>query len=138
VVGRQLHSRRPLHAGRSWDWPAWPSDRSQRNGSPVEHQAHPETGAPITGEEIPGWQHFMARVLELCEALHFLDYIGWDIAITEDGFQIIEGNSPRTCGCLQIQGPLLANPHVWRFYEAHGVVRAPRACVDALAGARCS
>jgi hypothetical protein len=35
----------------------------------------------------------MARVLELCEALHFLDYIGWDIALTEDGFQIIEGNS---------------------------------------------
>jgi hypothetical protein len=54
------------------------------------------------------------------------------------GSRSSRATATRTCGCLQIQGPLLANPHVRRFYEAHGVVRAPRACVDAPAGARCS
>jgi hypothetical protein len=94
------------------------------DGSPIEHNAHPETGTPIAGEEIPGWRRLADKVLEICEALHFLNYIGWDIVVTEDGFRVIEGNSHPNMRMLQIQRPLLADPRIRRFYEVHGVVRA--------------
>lgn len=54
---------------------------------------HPDTGKQILGFQIPYWK----EVLELTErALRHIDginFVGWDICITENGPIIIEGNS---------------------------------------------
>ena len=54
--------------------------------------AHPTTGAPITGRRIPMW----AEVLEVARRAHlaFVDQIvvGWDVAVLSEGPQLIEGN----------------------------------------------
>lgn len=57
-----------------------------------EHSIHPLTGKPITGFVIPFWN----EVIELAEkaALHTPENrsVGWDIAVTSEGPELIEGN----------------------------------------------
>ena len=54
-------------------------------------EQHPDTGVAIRGFQVPNWQELLRFTEEA--ALHYpLKYVGWDIAICEDGFQIIEAN----------------------------------------------
>lgn len=46
----------------------------------------------------------------------FLKYVGWDIAITDDGFKIIEANSLTSLGVLQRQGGYLDDPRLRRIF----------------------
>lgn len=52
---------------------------------------HPDTGTPIAGV-LPNWQLVREKVLDICRYLGELEYLGFDIAITEEGFQVIEIN----------------------------------------------
>ncbi|WP_421947807.1 sugar-transfer associated ATP-grasp domain-containing protein [Phaeodactylibacter xiamenensis] len=53
---------------------------------------HPITGVDIVGFQIPYWQ----ETLDMCKSAALLDTrnrsIGWDVAITDDGPELIEGN----------------------------------------------
>ena len=53
---------------------------------------HPVTGEPIEGFPVPGWD----KVINLARSAALLvpgnRSVGWDIAITEDGPELIEGN----------------------------------------------
>lgn len=57
-----------------------------------DQEFHPVTGVKITGFKIPFWN----RVIDLCRkaALHRPENrsVGWDIAITEKGPELVEGN----------------------------------------------
>ena len=63
---------------------------------------HPDTGKQITGFRIPYWK----EAIELTEkALRFydgIDFVGWDLCITEDGPMIVEGNSKPAFGDIQL------------------------------------
>ena len=52
---------------------------------------HPDTKTPIAGE-LPNWALVKEKVLAICRYLSELEYLGFDVAITEDGLQIIEIN----------------------------------------------
>ena len=58
-----------------------------------EHVTHPDTGIKFQGTKYP----FFFEVLELCSKAHmtlpYIKSIGWDIALTENGLTIIEGNN---------------------------------------------
>ncbi|KKO49309.1 hypothetical protein VT06_07290 [Arsukibacterium sp. MJ3] len=60
---------------------------------PVHISQHPDTGAVLEGALVPLWDE-MSEIAK-ATALKFLPLrsIGWDIAVTTDGIQIIEGNS---------------------------------------------
>ncbi|MCI4647566.1 sugar-transfer associated ATP-grasp domain-containing protein [Phaeodactylibacter sp.] len=53
---------------------------------------HPITGVDIVGFQIPYWQ----ETVEMCKSAALLDTrnrsIGWDVAITDEGPELIEGN----------------------------------------------
>jgi hypothetical protein len=72
--------------------------------------AHPDSGAVIMGRRLPDW----AEVKRLAVAAHrefkTLPTIGWDLAITEDGPVIVEGNSEWGTNVVQMahQKPLEA------------------------------
>lgn len=83
---------------------------------------HPETGAPITGTHIPHWAMVVARMLDLARTFPFLKYVGWDIAVTEDGFRILEGNNFTNVNLFQVHAPLLADPRIAAFFRRHRVV----------------
>ena len=55
--------------------------------------AHPETGAAIAGRMLPHWPTVKRVALAAHREFGALPSIGWDIAITDDGPVIVEGNS---------------------------------------------
>lgn len=74
-----------------------------------EHVIHP-SGRDLTGLKIPSFNEIKDKVLEISNSFPFLKYVGWDIAITEKGFKIIEANSLTSLGILQRKGGYLDDP----------------------------
>lgn len=79
---------------------------------------HPDTGAlgsqawrSATGRQ--WWQGSCARLAAMPESR----YVAWDVAITRDGFSIIEGNS-RADVIFQGHGPLLLDERVRKVFAA--------------------
>ncbi len=56
------------------------------------YEKHPDTGEPIIGFSIPMWSQVIAMVEEAAEVIPQVGYVGWDVALTEAGPVIIEGN----------------------------------------------
>lgn len=92
-------------------------------GDAVWYERHPDTGAPIEGVRLPGWGRFRDRLMLLCREMSYIPYVGWDIALTERGFTVIEGNNYPDV-TFQFFFPMLADARVRRFYERHGVLRS--------------
>ena len=44
--------------------------------------------------------------------------IGWDMLMTDDGYSILEANSPPGITVWQVHAPLLRDPRVARFFAA--------------------
>ncbi len=55
-------------------------------------EVHPVTGVAITGYQVPLFDEVKALVETLARRVPTMPYIGWDIAITESGPVVIEGN----------------------------------------------
>lgn len=53
---------------------------------------HPGTNIKMPGLTIPFWDEVKALVIEAHQMLPQIRYIGWDVAITENGPELIEGN----------------------------------------------
>ncbi len=53
---------------------------------------HPDTGTEIAGITIPHWPVICEKVAQICQLFPELEYLGFDVAVTEDSFQIMEIN----------------------------------------------
>jgi len=53
---------------------------------------HPDTGIQIIGAQIPKWEELLALVEELVKIIPEQKYVGWDLALTTNGWCMIEGN----------------------------------------------
>lgn len=64
---------------------------------------HPVTMSQIEGLVIPDWSEVVSQVVKLHSKLRFtgLNFIAWDIALTDNGIKIIEANA--SCGMKFIQ-----------------------------------
>jgi len=58
-----------------------------------EVEIHPVTGMKIKGYRMPQWEELKAMLEEAARMLPGLRYIGWDVAHTDRGWCIIEGNT---------------------------------------------
>lgn len=54
---------------------------------------HPDTKIPIVGYKIPYWQEALAMAEELARIMPEVRYVGWDLALTDNGWVMVEGNS---------------------------------------------
>jgi hypothetical protein len=54
---------------------------------------HPTTGRPIAGFCLPHWHEARELVCKAAQLFRPLRAIGWDVAITQDGALLMEGNS---------------------------------------------
>jgi hypothetical protein len=72
------------------------------------HDAHPLTGAPITGRILPFWPEAMALAVRAHAAFAEWAVIGWDIAILDEGARLIEGNKGPDVDLIQrpLRGPI--------------------------------
>lgn len=68
------------------------------------------------GMVIPNFKIIQEKILEISNSFPFLRYIGWDVAITETGFKIIEANSLTSLGILQREGGFLDDQKLCKFY----------------------
>ncbi len=57
------------------------------------YNEHPETRAKIKGFQIPYWEDIIKMVNEASSIVPEIKYVGWDIAVTNNGPIIIEGNT---------------------------------------------
>jgi hypothetical protein len=83
-----------------------------------ETDHHPDTGAPIAGVVVPGWPEVRATVLRAMHAFPYLRYVGWDVAVAEDGVCLIEGNNTPFLAFF-LYRPLLRQAPLARFIRAY-------------------
>jgi len=54
---------------------------------------HPHSAVVLAGAPAPGWDEARALALRAAEAFSPLRTVGWDIAVTDDGPVLVEGNA---------------------------------------------
>jgi hypothetical protein len=54
---------------------------------------HPHSGVVLAGAPAPGWDEARDLALRAAEAFDELRSVGWDVAVTEDGPVLVEGNA---------------------------------------------
>lgn len=67
----------------------------------VEDLSHPNSGVRLKGLQIPNYSFIKDTILEIVDQNPYLKYVGWDIAVTENSFKIIEANSLTTLSTIQ-------------------------------------
>ena len=65
---------------------------------------HPSTQQVMIGFQIPNWDQVISMVKEAAAIPEHLRYVGWDVAVTEDGCEIIEANASQGCNGMQQDG----------------------------------
>lgn len=65
---------------------------------------HPGCDKLVVGMKIPMWNRVLEVVTEAAKKIPQIRYIGWDIAVTNDGVEIIEGNHDPYTGTFEIMG----------------------------------
>lgn len=64
---------------------------ASKKGEPMTH--HPDSGLPLIGFQVPRWKEALEFAKQLCYVVPENRYTGWDIALTDEGWVMIEGNS---------------------------------------------
>lgn len=65
---------------------------------------HPSTQMKMIGLQIPNWEQVTETVMAAAAIPKRLRYVGWDVAITEEGCELIEGNFLQGCNGMQLDG----------------------------------
>ena len=65
-------------------------EATDKNG--VLYKKHPISGVTIEGFQIPCWEEAKKLVIEAAKMSEHVRYVGWDVAMTENGPTLIEGN----------------------------------------------
>lgn len=68
------------------------SGPGRNNTDMQEYVRHPGSGCFMPGFQVPCWEAVLACVKESMELVPGLGYVGWDIAVTPAGPELIEGN----------------------------------------------
>lgn len=53
---------------------------------------HPDSGTRYQGEQIPRWEELLTLARDMALAMDGMTYIGWDMALTDDGWEPVEAN----------------------------------------------
>ena len=62
------------------------------NNSLEKYLFHPDSNVPLIGFQVPNWQMVISTAEGAAKVVPGVQYIGWDIAVTEEGTALIEGN----------------------------------------------
>ena len=82
---------------------------------------HPDSQTQIAGKVIPNWETLKREVVELTNKVPYLNFVAWDILLTEEGFCVIEGNASSGCGIFQMEQGV-RNSELGDIYRSYGVI----------------
>lgn len=80
------------------------------------HTVHPDTGATVAGQIVPGFMELLDLLLATCRRHPYLAYVGWDVVITDSGPVVLEANYGSGLQ-LQLHGGFLRNRRFAKFVE---------------------
>jgi hypothetical protein len=83
---------------------------------------HPDTNAPLVGFAVPFWHELREMMLSFHRENPAFDCVGWDIAITEDGPLVVEGNHNPSLRVALMHRNLSEEPAFREFLVARGVL----------------
>ncbi len=63
---------------------------------------HPDTGVQIIGMQIPRWNELLTLADQLARVVPEQKYVGWDLALTKDGWVMVEGNDSAMMTAIQM------------------------------------
>lgn len=66
-----------------------------------EVEEHPDSKIKFKGFQIPYWEDLIETVKNLASELAEMHCIGWDLALTDDGWVLVEGNARPQCVTVQ-------------------------------------
>ncbi|MBZ5202035.1 hypothetical protein HU147_12475 [Planomicrobium chinense] len=72
------------------------------NAKLEKFQTHPSTGIEFMGFEVPHWKQVIEVVKKAASDVPSLRYLGWDVAVTKDGVELIEANHDPAHDLIQI------------------------------------
>ncbi len=90
--------------------------------APKSHSQHPDSGTQIQGEMLPDWNIAKDASLKLMRQFPFINYVGWDIILTDKGPVFLEGNNYTGVRLAQIHSGLLVDDRVRDFYRRYGIL----------------
>lgn len=76
--------------------------KGKTNSDNKTYARHPSTGKLMIGLIIPHWNLVIDSVKEAAEMSDRIAYLGWDVAITEEGIEIVEANDGQGCTMWQL------------------------------------
>lgn len=80
-------------------------------------EEHPDSGAPVAGEQVPDWERLKSTVTDLAAVHREIPYVGWDLVLSEDGPVVLEGNAAPHLALQQLGHGLFEDDRVKRFFE---------------------
>ncbi|MEG0805490.1 MAG: sugar-transfer associated ATP-grasp domain-containing protein [Lachnospiraceae bacterium] len=86
------------------------------------HEMHPNSGNPIKGAKIPNWNAIKEEILALANHFPYMQFIAWDILLTEEGICIIEANTSSGVNIIQLWGGQRQG-ELGKFYKYHKVIK---------------
>ncbi len=84
-------------------------------GNPTVITQHPDSGVSFD-VEIPRFAEIVDTLKTICRDVPQLRYMGFDVAVTEDGFKILEINSLSGLMAAQCREPLMKDPKTRRVF----------------------
>lgn len=88
----------------------------------IKQHHHPDTKYVWKGNGIPNWQKVKNGMNHICQHISSLDFLGFDIIITEDSMKICEINTkPAVTESQLMFGPMLINDETRAFFESKGL-----------------
>jgi hypothetical protein len=90
-----------------------------------KYKSHPTTGSQIEGVKIPNWKDLCENMLLLQKKLEFIGakFIAWDIALTDQGFCIIEANSSCDFRLFQSERGGVRNNKIGNFFKSYHYIK---------------
>lgn len=81
---------------------------------PIINEAieHPDSQILLSGIIVPNWSFVKSIVLKICNSISYLRYIGMDVAVTKNGFKIIEINSLSSLSITQQRKGFLSDSRI--------------------------
>lgn len=66
-----------------------------------EYLIHPSTGTVVVGFQVPNWQELKQFIYDATKVVPSARMIAWDVAVLENGFEMVEGNYDGNINLLQ-------------------------------------
>lgn len=86
------------------------------------YKFHPDSGEEIEGVKVPGWEQIKETMLRLADRFPYLQFIAWDIVVTDDDLCVIEANTSSGVNIIQIWGGQRKG-ELGDFYRYHKAIK---------------